>query len=42
MKTFMKMNLPNKLTTLRMVAVIILIFIALIPWNGLATGGTFM
>ena len=42
MKTFMKMNLPNKLTTLRMVAVIILIFIALIPWNGLASGGTFM
>ena len=42
MKTFMKMNLPNKLTTLRMLAVIILIFIALIPWNGLASGGTFM
>ena len=42
MKTFMKMNLPNKLTTLRMLAVIILIFIALVPWNGLASGGTFM
>lgn len=42
MKTFMKMNLPNKLTTLRMLAVIVLIFIALIPWNGLASGGTFM
>ena len=34
MKTFFKMNLPNKLTTLRMVAVLIVIAIALIPWNG--------
>ena len=42
MKTFMKMNLPNKLTTLRMLAVVVLIFVALIPWNGLATGGTFI
>ena len=42
MKTFFKMNLPNKLTTLRMVAVLIVIAIALIPWNGLATGGTFI
>jgi len=35
MKTFFKMNLPNKLTTLRMVAVLIVIAIALIPWNGI-------
>ena len=39
MKTFLKMNLPNKLTTLRMVAVIIVIAIALIPWNGIIGSG---
>ena len=42
MKTFMKMNLPNKLTTLRMVAVLIVIAIALIPWNGLVDTGSYM
>ena len=35
MRTFYKMNLPNKLTTLRMVAVLVVIAIALIPWNGI-------
>ena len=39
MKTFFKMNLPNKLTTLRMVAVLIVIAIALIPWNGIKGTG---
>lgn len=42
MKTFMKMNLPNKLTTLRMVAVLVVIAIALIPWNGLVDTGTYI
>ena len=40
MKTFLKMNLPNKLTTLRMFAVLILIAIAMIPWNGISTDGS--
>lgn len=42
MKTFMKMNLPNKLTTLRMIAVLVVIAIALIPWNGLGNTGNYM
>ena len=42
MKTFLKMNLPNKLTTLRMIAVLIVVAIALIPWNGVNGDGTFM
>ncbi len=42
MKTFLKMNLPNKLTTLRMLAVIIVIAIALIPWGGISGNGTFL
>ena len=37
MKTFLKMNLPNKLTTLRMLAVLVVIAIAMIPWNGIST-----
>ena len=37
MKTFLKMNLPNKLTTLRMLAVLVVIAIAMIPWNGVCT-----
>ena len=41
MKTFLKMNLPNKLTTLRMVAVLFVIAIALIPWNGLPGKGIY-
>ena len=40
MKTFLKMNLPNKLTTLRMFAVLIVIAIAMIPWNGISTDGS--
>lgn len=39
MKTFFKMNLPNKLTTLRMIAVLIVIAIALIPWGGIEGTG---
>lgn len=42
MKTFLKMNLPNKLTTLRMIAVLAVIAIALIPWNGINGDGTYM
>ena len=42
MKGFFKMNLPNQLTTLRMFAVLVVIAIALIPWNGLAEGGSYM
>lgn len=39
MKTFLKMNLPNKLTTLRMLAVLVVIAIAMIPWNGISNTG---
>ena len=39
MKTFFKMNLPNKLTTLRMLAVIVVVFIALFPWGGIVGEG---
>lgn len=45
MKFFLKMNLPNKLTTLRMLAVIVLLIIALFPWgliNGTSYNGTFI
>ena len=43
MKTFLKMNLPNKLTTLRMLAVLVVIAIAMIPWNGISnTGDSYM
>ncbi|MDR0832319.1 MAG: CDP-diacylglycerol--glycerol-3-phosphate 3-phosphatidyltransferase [Bacillales bacterium] len=42
MKTFIKMNLPNKLTTLRMLAVIVFLVLALIPYNGIAENGNFL
>lgn len=43
MKTFLKMNLPNKLTTLRMLAVLVVIAIAMIPWNGIGSdAGSYM
>ena len=40
MKAFLKMNLPNKLTTLRMLAVLVVIFIAMVPWNGISSDGS--
>lgn len=42
MKAFLKMNLPNKLTTLRMLAVLVVIFIAMVPWNGISSDGSYM